>query len=330
MLNVHLPPRNRCNRRYRSRHFVARPSHAPPGRDLRIDHSRWFDATVGRWLSEDPAAADVNLYRYCGNSPSAYVDPSGLQFIITLPEAPKASLVSRNKYWTTELWTDSSGNSEKVRVVAPCTIVIEVRHFPTAWNGGIPLAIDPTNRADAGLFGMLTCWASHIRSDSRTWPELVGGSTGGIANWPTIIGMIGNADPSQLNAFWRNFVLNGIGYSTKRQDLNGGLGRGDPGFIALMNKAKGAAIAQAKKMMQEHGGCSADPKVKCRNCSSVRIVFHVPEPAGYNWVVKVYRDIKDEITVLPDGTTTTQPVSSFDEQRIRPRAVPPPQPAEDL
>jgi len=45
----------------------------------RSNHVRWFDPTVGRWLSEDPAAADENLYRYCGNAPTDGTDPSGLQ-----------------------------------------------------------------------------------------------------------------------------------------------------------------------------------------------------------------------------------------------------------
>ncbi|NLX96620.1 MAG: hypothetical protein GXY83_10625 [Rhodopirellula sp.] len=43
--------------------------------------ARWYDAAVGRWLSEDPISfggGDANLYRYCGNSPANYVDPSGL------------------------------------------------------------------------------------------------------------------------------------------------------------------------------------------------------------------------------------------------------------
>jgi RHS repeat-associated protein len=42
---------------------------------------RWYDASTGRWLSEDPigfAAGDANLYRYVGNSPTMYVDPTGL------------------------------------------------------------------------------------------------------------------------------------------------------------------------------------------------------------------------------------------------------------
>ena len=34
----------------------------------RSNYVRWYDPTIGRWLSEDPAAADVNLYKYCGNA----------------------------------------------------------------------------------------------------------------------------------------------------------------------------------------------------------------------------------------------------------------------
>ena len=39
---------------------------------------RWYDSTVGRWLSEDPAEVGQNLYEYCGNGPTDGTDPSGL------------------------------------------------------------------------------------------------------------------------------------------------------------------------------------------------------------------------------------------------------------
>ncbi len=42
--------------------------------------NRWYDAALGRWLSQDPdgLGPDVNPYRYCGNSATNYVDPSGM------------------------------------------------------------------------------------------------------------------------------------------------------------------------------------------------------------------------------------------------------------
>ena len=45
---------------------------------VRANHVRWFDPTVGRWLTEDPAAADENQYRYCENAPENATDPSGM------------------------------------------------------------------------------------------------------------------------------------------------------------------------------------------------------------------------------------------------------------
>jgi hypothetical protein len=41
-----------------------------------------YDPTIGRWTTEDPIAfegGDANLYRYIGNSPTNFTDPSGLQ-----------------------------------------------------------------------------------------------------------------------------------------------------------------------------------------------------------------------------------------------------------
>jgi RHS repeat-associated protein len=42
--------------------------------------ARYYDAGVGRFISEDPlgfGAGDANLYRYVGNSPTNYTDPTG-------------------------------------------------------------------------------------------------------------------------------------------------------------------------------------------------------------------------------------------------------------
>jgi RHS repeat-associated protein len=48
---------------------------------LYYDHARFYDASAGRFLSQDSkgfAAGDTNLYRYVNNAPTDAIDPSGL------------------------------------------------------------------------------------------------------------------------------------------------------------------------------------------------------------------------------------------------------------
>ncbi len=45
---------------------------------LYYNRGRYYDPAVGRFLSEDPAVSDTNLYRYAGNDGVNYRDPSGL------------------------------------------------------------------------------------------------------------------------------------------------------------------------------------------------------------------------------------------------------------
>jgi len=55
------------------------------GRELDYDtrlynnRARWYDPASGRFISEDPIASDTNPYRYAGNSPANFTDPSGLR-----------------------------------------------------------------------------------------------------------------------------------------------------------------------------------------------------------------------------------------------------------
>ena len=47
---------------------------------LQWNLNRWYDASLGRWLSQDPIGfkgGDFNLYRYVGNNPTTRVDPTG-------------------------------------------------------------------------------------------------------------------------------------------------------------------------------------------------------------------------------------------------------------
>ena len=51
--------------------------------DLQYNRARYYDAALGRWLSQDPIgfeAGDANLYRYVGNRPITATDPSGLEY----------------------------------------------------------------------------------------------------------------------------------------------------------------------------------------------------------------------------------------------------------
>jgi RHS repeat-associated protein len=52
-----------------------------PASGLDYDRARFYDAALGRFLTQDPSgftAGDVNLYRYVGNDPVTKTDPSGL------------------------------------------------------------------------------------------------------------------------------------------------------------------------------------------------------------------------------------------------------------
>ena len=60
--------------------FTGRPFDSDT--QLQNNLNRWYDARVGRWLSEDPIGfngGDGNLYRYVGNGPCRKPDPAGLR-----------------------------------------------------------------------------------------------------------------------------------------------------------------------------------------------------------------------------------------------------------
>ncbi len=60
--------------------FTGRPIDNATG--LQNNLNRWYDAKTGCWMSKDPIGfegRDANQYRYVGNSPTAFTDPTGLE-----------------------------------------------------------------------------------------------------------------------------------------------------------------------------------------------------------------------------------------------------------
>ena len=50
---------------------------------------RYYHAQLGRFVGRDPLEADINVYRYCANSPVLYVDPTGEDWLDCMDDCIK-------------------------------------------------------------------------------------------------------------------------------------------------------------------------------------------------------------------------------------------------
>jgi RHS repeat-associated protein len=57
-------------------------------------NARWYDPTLGRFITEDPAKDGLNWYAYCFNNPLRYIDPTGLIPIEEAMELAKNAQIS--------------------------------------------------------------------------------------------------------------------------------------------------------------------------------------------------------------------------------------------
>ncbi len=62
--------------------------------DLYYFNARWYDASTGRFITEDPARDGQNWYTYTFNNPLKYIDPTGLA---AYDDAPDMSLSDQDK-----------------------------------------------------------------------------------------------------------------------------------------------------------------------------------------------------------------------------------------
>ena len=72
--------------------FTGKPVSQTTG--LYYDYQRWYDPTIGRFISQDPFAGhlsdpqSLNPYAYASNAPTTNIDPTGLIFENTHPSCP--------------------------------------------------------------------------------------------------------------------------------------------------------------------------------------------------------------------------------------------------
>ena len=102
--------------------FTGRPT--DPATGLQNNGNRWYSPQAMRWMSQDPLGydgGDTNLYRYCGNSVTNTVDPTGL----------------RPWGWPEEqvmiMWC--AGNPELIRKVQLLFDVLDKTSVPWGTNG---------------------------------------------------------------------------------------------------------------------------------------------------------------------------------------------------
>jgi len=155
--------------------YTVRPLDAETG--LYDYRARWYDAEVGRFVSEDPlgfAAGDMNTYRYVGNSPLDYTDPSGMSSFSGVGSlAPSMDSLSDQglRYTSDSTWTRGYSTSPITSSIPATTTSLAPSPFDSA--GVTSLQIMPPAFSDPygpyyNSYTQVTAWPeySETRHDS--------------------------------------------------------------------------------------------------------------------------------------------------------------------
>jgi RHS repeat-associated protein len=107
-----------------------------PVTGLYHDEARWYSTVTSTFITADPAQADLNTYRYCGNDPTGATDPSGM---VDFGSPPYSDHPGGHASYSNEFDTSFTpvGNVQ-VGTVVPGTLFefsAEVRPFPVDAKG---------------------------------------------------------------------------------------------------------------------------------------------------------------------------------------------------
>ena len=134
-----------------------RSGHAGSIDKSRMNQSRWYDSSTGRWLSQDPigfGGGDANLYGYVGNSPSIRTDPTGCILESLIAEAIKTALEAQHNGEASSVLTEQQEKAVDACVATYISNDINVRPDPDlvgarnmSLSGVIPI---PTTKQEGG------------------------------------------------------------------------------------------------------------------------------------------------------------------------------------
>ena len=186
--------------------------------------ARWYDASMGRFINEDPSGfkgGDTNLFRYVGNDPLDRIDPSGLT-AKWAGYGGKGSVPAAGwgAYGAGTLLTSGAGNSTPTpfvmnRATSPTTV-------ESGWNSLSMAAPTPSTASSAGSF------RSQLFAAIDKWPTR--GDTGYSAiDVPkaAFASLVGNAVAKPavyFGTYWRRdtMVENTNAILARNAAINGG------------------------------------------------------------------------------------------------------------
>jgi len=124
--------------------------------------ARYYDASVGHLITEDPVGFDAgsNFYRYVRNNPALFIDPTGLQRVTYLPPDPRDNTPVCDGHGGLRVqigYPATLGGPKEQKCLIDCARVHEESHIaddlaanPKVCRGkasGVRLGFDPGTRA---------------------------------------------------------------------------------------------------------------------------------------------------------------------------------------